>query len=301
MSGLAGQRQPAAALDCKALLDLADLLVPALDLGRRFALAWDEAKEREGLIDFDDQIRRAAALLARQGAGRLDPLQARPPVRPYPDRRGAGHQRRAVVDHRRADRGFLRRRGPARRQAAHDLRGRRLQAGDLPLPGHQPGEFRGRAARVTQRIMADAGAQTIPARACRTCGTRARPLVPHRAAGARFRRHARSRRSATTAFGLADAARAASSATSGPGLVACGSRSAARRRRRRGRRRRRPRREARDTWLPGPDREMADRIAAQVKAWLTSERLPAGQGQASATPGRATSWCWCASGASWPG
>ncbi len=49
----------------KTLLALAELLVPALTVGRRFALAWDEAKAREGLIDFDDQIRRAAALLTR--------------------------------------------------------------------------------------------------------------------------------------------------------------------------------------------------------------------------------------------
>ncbi|QDM40167.1 double-strand break repair helicase AddA [Altererythrobacter sp. TH136] len=49
----------------QALLALADLLTPALELGRRFALAWEEAKEREGLIDFDDQIRRAAELLTR--------------------------------------------------------------------------------------------------------------------------------------------------------------------------------------------------------------------------------------------
>jgi ATP-dependent helicase/nuclease subunit A len=48
-----------------ALLALAGLLVPALTVGRRFALAWDEAKAREGLIDFDDQIRQAAALLTR--------------------------------------------------------------------------------------------------------------------------------------------------------------------------------------------------------------------------------------------
>ncbi|MXP42447.1 double-strand break repair helicase AddA [Altererythrobacter soli] len=48
-----------------ALIALADLLVPALTIGRRFALAWDEAKTREGLIDFDDQIRQAAALLSR--------------------------------------------------------------------------------------------------------------------------------------------------------------------------------------------------------------------------------------------
>jgi ATP-dependent helicase/nuclease subunit A len=49
-----------------AMLDLANRLVPALRLGRAFALAWDEAKAREGLIDFDDQIRQAAALLGRR-------------------------------------------------------------------------------------------------------------------------------------------------------------------------------------------------------------------------------------------
>ncbi len=47
----------------RALLTLADRLVPALRLGRAFALAWDAAKRREGLIDFDDQIRAAARLL----------------------------------------------------------------------------------------------------------------------------------------------------------------------------------------------------------------------------------------------
>ncbi|GGB85922.1 double-strand break repair helicase AddA [Novosphingobium endophyticum] len=52
--------------DAKALLDLTERLVPALRLGRTFALAWDEAKQREGLIDFDDQIRRAADLLRNQ-------------------------------------------------------------------------------------------------------------------------------------------------------------------------------------------------------------------------------------------
>ncbi|MGN3973443.1 double-strand break repair helicase AddA [Tsuneonella sp. SYSU-LHT278] len=48
----------------RALLALADLVTPALEIGRRFALAWEEAKTREGLIDFDDQICRAAALLS---------------------------------------------------------------------------------------------------------------------------------------------------------------------------------------------------------------------------------------------
>ncbi len=53
-------------LDLKARLALVERLVPALRLGRAFALAWDAAKQREGLIDFDDQIRRAAQLLAQQ-------------------------------------------------------------------------------------------------------------------------------------------------------------------------------------------------------------------------------------------
>ena len=56
-------------IEHKALLALAAVLVPALTVGRRFALAWDEAKTREGLIDFDDQIRQAAALLSQPGQG----------------------------------------------------------------------------------------------------------------------------------------------------------------------------------------------------------------------------------------
>jgi ATP-dependent helicase/nuclease subunit A len=51
--------------DRRALLELAAWLAPALELGRRFALAWGEAKARAGFIDFDDQIREAARLLHR--------------------------------------------------------------------------------------------------------------------------------------------------------------------------------------------------------------------------------------------
>ncbi len=49
------------------LLDLAQFLAPQLEVGCRFALMWEEAKQREGLVDFDDQIRRAASLLADSG------------------------------------------------------------------------------------------------------------------------------------------------------------------------------------------------------------------------------------------
>jgi len=45
------------------LLDLVDLITPALEVGRKFAIAWDDAKSREGFVDFDDLIMRAAQLL----------------------------------------------------------------------------------------------------------------------------------------------------------------------------------------------------------------------------------------------
>ncbi len=50
------------------LLELSEFLVPSLELGRAFALHWDEAKTREGLLDFDDLIRRAAKLLSTKEA-----------------------------------------------------------------------------------------------------------------------------------------------------------------------------------------------------------------------------------------
>ncbi|QZD89356.1 double-strand break repair helicase AddA [Qipengyuania aurantiaca] len=47
-----------------ALLDLAAFLAPQLEAGRAFAKRWEEAKAREGLVDFDDLIHRAARLLS---------------------------------------------------------------------------------------------------------------------------------------------------------------------------------------------------------------------------------------------
>lgn len=46
------------------LLDLAAFLAPQLTAGRAFARRWEEAKAREGLVDFDDLIHRAARLLS---------------------------------------------------------------------------------------------------------------------------------------------------------------------------------------------------------------------------------------------
>lgn len=51
------------------LLELAEFLAPALELGRAFWERWDAAKLREGLLDFDDLIERAARLLKEQVAG----------------------------------------------------------------------------------------------------------------------------------------------------------------------------------------------------------------------------------------
>ena len=54
--------------DLVARIALVDHAAPALAIGRRFALAFAEAKVREGFIDFDDQIASAAALLTRSDA-----------------------------------------------------------------------------------------------------------------------------------------------------------------------------------------------------------------------------------------
>ena len=56
-------RNIAAIREQQMLIAFADFLAPQLEVGRKFALMWDDAKTREGLIDFDDLIRRAAMLL----------------------------------------------------------------------------------------------------------------------------------------------------------------------------------------------------------------------------------------------
>ena len=55
--------------------------------------AYAAAKRAAGVVDFDDLIRLAERLLLDPRHGRLGALQARPADRPYPGRRGAGHQR----------------------------------------------------------------------------------------------------------------------------------------------------------------------------------------------------------------
>ncbi len=59
-----------AIIDRKTLFDLVDLVTPALEIGWQYAEAWEAAKQREGKVDFDDLIARAAGLL---GDGSIGP------------------------------------------------------------------------------------------------------------------------------------------------------------------------------------------------------------------------------------
>jgi ATP-dependent helicase/nuclease subunit A len=67
-----GQEDIAEALqayeDRRALLACAEIVTSALEIGRAFALRWEARKAREGLLDFSDLIRKAAALLGQSGA-----------------------------------------------------------------------------------------------------------------------------------------------------------------------------------------------------------------------------------------
>ena len=118
----------------------------------RFARAWlaaFEARKRAlGLLDFDDMIDRAQALLDRARDRGLGALAARRRPRPHPRRRGAGHQPGAVAGDRGDLGGVLRRRAAPAAARADDLRRRRREAVDLQLPGRRPGGVR-REARAT--------------------------------------------------------------------------------------------------------------------------------------------------------
>ncbi|NVE93614.1 double-strand break repair helicase AddA [Altererythrobacter lutimaris] len=50
----------------KRLIELSGFLTPALELARHFAISWRDAKQREGLLDFDDLIAMAAKLLSQK-------------------------------------------------------------------------------------------------------------------------------------------------------------------------------------------------------------------------------------------
>jgi ATP-dependent helicase/nuclease subunit A len=52
----------------RALLACAEIVTSALEIGRAFAVRWEARKAREGLVDFGDLIRKAAALLEQSEA-----------------------------------------------------------------------------------------------------------------------------------------------------------------------------------------------------------------------------------------
>ncbi|TAD77955.1 MAG: double-strand break repair helicase AddA [Sphingomonadales bacterium] len=54
--------------DRRALLACAVIVTSALEIGRAFAVRWEARKAREGLLDFSDLIRKAAALLGQSEA-----------------------------------------------------------------------------------------------------------------------------------------------------------------------------------------------------------------------------------------
>ncbi|NCP13885.1 MAG: double-strand break repair helicase AddA [Sphingomonadales bacterium] len=54
--------------DRRALLACAEIVTSALEIGRAFAVRWEARKAREGLLDFSDLIRKAAALLGQSEA-----------------------------------------------------------------------------------------------------------------------------------------------------------------------------------------------------------------------------------------
>jgi ATP-dependent helicase/nuclease subunit A len=66
------QQEVAAALrvfeERRSLLATAEILTSALEIGRAFAVRWETRKAREGLLDFPDLIRKAAALLGQSEA-----------------------------------------------------------------------------------------------------------------------------------------------------------------------------------------------------------------------------------------
>ena len=65
---------------------------PAFAPGRPSPAPMSAPSARPGVADFDDLIAWTRRLVRAARDGRVGPLQARPADRPYPGRRGAGHQ-----------------------------------------------------------------------------------------------------------------------------------------------------------------------------------------------------------------
>ena len=270
-----------------ALLALADLLVPALTVGRRFALAWDEAKTREGLIDFDDQIRQAAALLSRSDVSdwiryKLDRQFDHILIDEAQDTNEAQWSIiRALTEEFFAGAG----------QRDNKLR-TVFVVGDYKqaifrFQGTSPENFE-IARRHFAQAMADAAANNLDVRELRNLGSAGRTARPSRCSSSSTRR---SRRSATKRS-VSKGHRSRTSATSGPASSACGIRSAARATKR-------PRSRNRPT-AGCPGRNARWPTTSPRRSRPGSTRASRWSRARSAMPVPAISWCSFASAASWP-
>ncbi len=277
------------------LLELVALVTPALEVGRKFALAWDEAKAREGLVDFDDLIRQAALLLQRSDMAAW--------IRYKLDRRfdhvlvdeaqDTNAEQWAIIDALTDD--FFAGMG----QKDDRLR-TMFVVGDYKqaifgFQGTSPENFNRAFKKYWARLRERREAAAQHARQClaaRFAGPRAGPILPHRAKRAHLRRCRDQFHRPSPRWGWS-ARPIRMWATIAPASSRCGSPSPA------GPKMPTRRRTAPNCafpnpnggWpMPSPRRSSTGSIPA-----LRWRRAPA------ATPGRAISWCWCASGANWQG
>ncbi len=247
----------------RALLALVEWLTPALTVGRRFALAWDAAKTREGLIDFDDQIRQAAALLSRSDLAdwiryKLDRRFDHILIDEAQDTNAAQW---SIINALTGD--FF-----AGEGAAGDRLRTVFVVGDYKqaifrFQGTSPENFEA-ARRRYQTIMAELAANDPTAR--ELCGLglgrsyrTAQPVLDFVDAAIRAIGH--------QAFGL-DRPPEPHVGENRPGLVTLWQPVKGKEGEEEEQEDEQRDSEAPDTWLPGPERLMADRIAAQIRAWM---------------------------------
>ncbi len=89
----------------------ASLAEAALTLADAVRQIYAREKRVRGVLDYDDLIVASLDLLKKRRGGGMGSLQDGRRARSHPDRRGPGHQPRAMGDRARADRGIFRRRG----------------------------------------------------------------------------------------------------------------------------------------------------------------------------------------------
>ncbi len=252
-----------ATVDLAQSLALVEWAEPALLIGERFALAWEAAKSREGFIDFDDQIRAAAALLTERAPAdwirfKLDRRFDHVLVDEAQDTNAA--QWRIVLDGLTGD--FFSGAGKPR---GSDAPRTLFVVGDYKqaifgFQGTSPDKFEAARQRVDRQLRDLAEAAGDPELALRDLGLgrsfrSAQPVLDFVDAAMATIGH--------DAFGL-PAAPQRHIGFAGPGIVslwqpvglALAANDDA------------PDPDGEETWLSGPERELAGRIARQVRHWL---------------------------------